>query len=183
MLEMKKYFYHIKLGEFFFFTFSIFHFFYFFHLTLFFCFLLFFPHLIRMIFFVYILCIRAYTVAHATTILTSWVLCVYVFVRVVGEWMTEKGLSASQCMPLGLRFSFKENNEKIITMWEKSMQKSWSFSSSSSSSSFPLLIQIYSMPWAKIITNPGSIMTSSDMCVLSHGKTRTACLFGTRRHT
>lgn len=42
---------------------------------------------------------------------------------------------------------------------------------------------VYSMPCAKIITKPGSTMTSSVIWLLSLGNTKTACLPGTRRHT
>ena len=39
------------------------------------------------------------------------------------------------------------------------------------------------MPWAKIMTRPGSRIMSSLMCMLSHAMTMTACLLAIRRHT
>ena len=41
----------------------------------------------------------------------------------------------------------------------------------------------HSIPWAKIMTRPGSRIISSLMWALSHAITTTACLFGTRRQT
>ena len=41
----------------------------------------------------------------------------------------------------------------------------------------------YSIPWANIITIPGSMIMSSLMCALSQAMTMTACLPGTRRQT
>lgn len=41
----------------------------------------------------------------------------------------------------------------------------------------------YSMPWANIMTRPGSTIMCSSTCVLSHCRTSTACLPGTRLQT